>query len=87
MFLPTIDIDFFIVEMKVHVRSMGYNTKPGVEYIFGQWQRAKQNLYLTMMPIDNLEKSPTQKRVSKLPISVKKGVTDFLNNIGKDHHF
>lgn len=33
MFLPTIDIDFFIVEIKVHVRSMGYNTKPGVEYI------------------------------------------------------
>ena len=48
--------------------------EPGVEYIFGQWQRAKRNLYLTMIPIANLEKTPTQRRVSKLPISVKKGV-------------
>jgi hypothetical protein len=61
--------------------------EPGVEYIFGQWQRANNNLYLTMMPIDNLEKTPTQKRVSKLPISVKKGVKDFLNNMGKNNNF
>lgn len=58
--------------------------EPGVEYIFGQWQRAKKNLYLTMIPIDNLNKTPTQNRISKLPISLKKGITDFLNNIGKN---
>ena len=59
--------------------------EPGVEYIFGQWQRAKDNLYLTMIPIENLEKLPVQKRISKLPISIKQGVADFLNNLGKNH--
>jgi hypothetical protein len=61
--------------------------EPGVEYIFGQWQRAKKNLYLTMIPIDNLEKTPTQNRISKLPISLQKGITDILNNIGKKLDF
>jgi hypothetical protein len=58
--------------------------EPNVEYAFGQWQRAKKNLYLTMIPIDKLEKMPTQKKISKLPISIKQGVTDFLTNIGKN---
>jgi hypothetical protein len=40
-----------------------------------------------MIPIANLEKTPTQRRVSKLPISVKKGVKDFLNNMGKNNNF
>ena len=61
--------------------------EPGIEYVFGQWQRANNNLYLTMIPIDNLEKTPTQRRVSKLPISIQKGVKDFLNNIGKNNNF
>ena len=61
--------------------------EPGIEYVFGQWQRANKNLYLTMMPIDNLEKTPTQRRVSKLPISIQKGVKDFLNNMSKNNNF
>lgn len=58
--------------------------EPGVEYVFGQWQRAYDNLYLTMIPLDNLEKTPTQKRISSLPISLQKGVADFLNNLGRN---
>ena len=61
--------------------------EPGVEYIFGQWKRANDSLYLTMIPIDQLEKTPIQKRISNTPISLKKGITDFLNNIAEDHHF
>ena len=61
--------------------------EPGVEYIFGQWQRANESLYLTITPIDNLDKRPSQKRISKIPISMQKGVTDFLNNIGKNLNF
>lgn len=61
--------------------------EPGVEYIFGQWKRANDSLYLTMIPIDQLEKTPIQKRISNTPISLKKGITDFLNNIADDHHF
>lgn len=59
----------------------------GVEYIFEQWQKAKKNLYLTMMPIDNLKKMPTQKRISKLPVPIRKGITELLNNIGKNLDF
>lgn len=57
--------------------------EPGVEYIFGAWQRAKDNLYLTMTPLHNLEKLPVQKRIHEKPISLQKGITDFLNNLRK----
>jgi hypothetical protein len=61
--------------------------EPGVEYIFGLWQRAKDNLYLTMTPIENLEKLPSQKRISNQPITLQKGITDFLSNLGRDLDF
>lgn len=58
--------------------------EPGVEYIFGVWPRANENLYLTMTPIKNLEKLPIQKRICSHPISLQEGITDFLNCLGKD---
>lgn len=61
--------------------------EPGVEYIFGHWQRANNNLYLTLTPLENMDKLPSQKRVSNLPVSMQKGVTDFLNNLGKNLNF
>jgi hypothetical protein len=61
--------------------------KPGVEYIFGQWQRANNSLYLTMMPIDKLKKTANQKRIYKQPIPIRKGITDFLNNMGEEYPF
>ena len=60
--------------------------EPGVEYIFGQWKRANDSLYLTMIPIDQLEKTPIQKRISDQPISLQKGIQDFLRNLGKKLH-
>lgn len=42
--------------------------EPGVEYIFGVWQRANENLYLTMTPIENLERLPIQSRICDKPI-------------------
>ena len=57
--------------------------EPNVEYIFGFWQRAKGDLYLTLTPIENLNKLPVQNRISNLPISLQKGINDFLNNMGK----
>lgn len=61
--------------------------EPGVEYIFGHWQRANNNLYLTLTPLENMDKLPTQKRISNLPVSMQKEVTDFLNNLGKNLNF
>ena len=61
--------------------------EPNVEYIFGHWQRAKDNLYLTLTPKTDLEKLPEQKRISKLPIPIRKGITDFLNNMGEKYPF
>ena len=58
--------------------------QPGVEYIFGLWNRANENLYLTMTPLENLEKTAQTKSISKQPISLQQGITDFLNNMGKD---
>jgi hypothetical protein len=35
--------------------------EPGVEYIYGLWKRANNNLYLTMIPIENLDLLPSYK--------------------------
>jgi len=59
----------------------------GVEYIFGLWQRANENLYLTMTPLENLDKLPSQKRICDQPISLQKGISDFLSNLGKNLDF
>lgn len=61
--------------------------KPNVEYIFGHWQRANDNLFLTLTPLENLEKLPIQRRISETPISLQKGITDFLNNLGSSLDF
>ncbi|MCD8405000.1 hypothetical protein LNI88_06515 [Tenacibaculum dicentrarchi] len=56
--------------------------KPNIEYIFGQWQRSNDNLYLTIIPVSEFEKRPTQKPITKLPKQIKQGVHEFLNTIG-----
>lgn len=58
--------------------------EPGVEYIFGLWNRANENLHLTMIPLENLEYTAQTKRISKQPISLQQGITDFLNTMGKE---
>jgi hypothetical protein len=58
--------------------------EPGVEYIYGFWPRANENLYLTMVPLKNLDKLPIQKRISDHPISLQKGIEEFLRNLGKN---
>lgn len=56
--------------------------EPNVEYVFAQWERANNNLYFTLIPTNEFEKLPVQKPISNLPISLQKGITDFLNNMG-----
>lgn len=58
--------------------------EPGVEFIFGLWNRANENLYLTMTPLENLKCIAQTKRISKQPISLQQGITDFLNTMGKE---
>lgn len=57
--------------------------EPGEEYVFGLWNRSNEDLYLTMVPLENMENLPVQKRLQSLPIPIRKGVEDFLNSIGK----
>jgi hypothetical protein len=61
--------------------------EPDVEYVFGQWQRANDQLYLTLTPKENMDKLPTQKRISKQPIPIRQSITKFLNNIGENLNF
>ena len=46
-----------------HSGTLIFNQKiviePGVEYIYGLWPRANNNLYLTLIPQENLERLPT----------------------------
>jgi hypothetical protein len=37
-----------------------------------------------MTPLENLEKLPIQKRISDQPISLQKGIQDFLKNLGQN---
>ncbi|CAM1361348.1 conserved protein of unknown function [Tenacibaculum soleae] len=61
--------------------------EPNVEYVFAQWERANDNLYFTLIPTTEFEKLPVQKPISNLPISLQKGITDFLNNLGSNLEF
>lgn len=61
--------------------------EPNVEYVFAQWERANDNLYFTLIPTTEFEKLPEQKPISNLPISLQKGITDFLNSLGSNLEF
>lgn len=61
--------------------------KPGVEYAFGQWERANNNLYLTMIPTSELEKSPKQQPLSRVPISLQEGIRNYFNRLGRNLDF
>lgn len=56
----------------------------GTEYIYGFWIRSNDDLYLTMTPLDNMNKLPNQRPISSLPILLRKGLEDFLNNMGRN---
>jgi hypothetical protein len=58
--------------------------EPNVEYLFGQWQRSNNELYLTMIPMDEIEKTPLQKRVESQPLPIREKIEAFLNSISKD---
>ena len=61
--------------------------EPDVEYIFGQWKRANNALYLTLTPIEIMDKLPVQKRLSSHPIRLQQAITDYLNNLGENLDF
>lgn len=93
----TIKLKLTINEQQYHPDSPMYSgtvkfkerivIEPDVEYIFGQWHRANDNMYLTLTPLENFEKLPEQKKISKMPISMQKGITDFLNKMGEEIDF
>ena len=58
--------------------------EPNTEYVFAQWERSNNNLYLTMIPKSEFEKLPEQKSISRFPKHIKKGIQYFLNNMGKN---
>ena len=58
--------------------------EPDVDYVFEHWQRADDNLYLTLTPKEHINKLPTQRGIPKLPKSKQKVNIDFLNNIGEN---
>lgn len=61
--------------------------EPNVEYTFAQWERVRNQLYLTMIPTSELEKAPIVKSISKQPKHIKKHINNYLKNIGKDLDF
>ncbi|WP_159296030.1 hypothetical protein [Tenacibaculum maritimum] len=60
---------------------------PGIEYVFAQWERANDNLYFTLIPVSEFEKTPIQKPISNVPKVLKQGIHDFLKNLGSNLDF
>ncbi len=57
---------------------------PNIEYTFGAWERENENLYLTLIPTEDLERIPTQNKVSNKPEHIQKIILDNFNNLGKN---
>lgn len=55
--------------------------EPNVEYTFAQWERAGDNLYLTLIPTEEVYPAPNQLPISKLPTSLQDGIQSFLRSI------
>lgn len=58
--------------------------EPNVDYVFGQWRRSNNELYLTLTPLDKMNNLPKQNRINDLPVTLQKGIRDFLNTMGKN---
>lgn len=57
---------------------------PNIEYIFGHWQRDNNNMYLTLTPLEEINKQPNQRSIESLPISLQEGIADFLSKLGQN---
>lgn len=57
---------------------------PDEEYAFAHWKRANDDVFLTLVPISEIENRPVQKKLSQQPKILKEHITNFLNNINID---
>lgn len=55
--------------------------EPGVEYSFAQWERANNNLFLTMIPTISVFQPPKQIPISEIPISLREGIENYFKTI------
>ncbi|MDD7915480.1 hypothetical protein [Polaribacter ponticola] len=58
--------------------------EPNIEYTFGQWERANDQLYLTMIPTSEIEKAPEVKSLFKQPRHIKNHIEDYFKHIKND---
>ena len=58
--------------------------EPNIEYVFGQWPRSDDNLYFTLVPLQNINSLPKQKIISKQPISMQEAIAEFFKKIEND---
>jgi len=54
-----------------------------MNYIFGMWQRANGDFYLTLIPEERLEAYPQIKRLSSYPKHIHEIMQDYLNSMGE----
>jgi len=57
---------------------------PNEEYAFAHWKRANDDVFLTLIPVTEIEKRPLQKKLSEQPKTLKNQLSNFLNNINID---
>jgi len=61
--------------------------KPNVQYTFAQWERSNNELYFTLMPIEDIENLPAQKRLYQEPQELQEVITEFFNEMGNNLKF
>lgn len=58
--------------------------EPGVEYSFALWERSNDNLYLVIVPTEDIYPSPKVSSLSLKPIHIQEGIRSFMESIKPD---
>lgn len=55
--------------------------EPGIEYSFALWERSNDNLYLVLVPTEEIYPSPKVSSLSVKPIHIQEGIRNFMDSI------
>ena len=54
------------------------------KYTFGMWHRENDQMYLTIIPTDNIVNSPIQKNLSEEPIHIQEAINKYFSQVAKN---
>ena len=55
-----------------------------IKYTFGMWHRENDQMYLTIIPTDNIVNSPIQKNLSEEPKHIQEAINNYFSQVAKN---